>query len=30
MTKLSPASGRELTRKLKALSFEGPFPGGKH
>jgi predicted RNA binding protein YcfA (HicA-like mRNA interferase family) len=27
---LNPVSRRELVRKLKALDFEGPFPGGKH
>jgi predicted RNA binding protein YcfA (HicA-like mRNA interferase family) len=27
---LDPVSRRELIRKLKALGFEGPFPGGKH
>ena len=30
MPSLSPVSRRELVRKLKALGFEGPFPGGKH
>jgi predicted RNA binding protein YcfA (HicA-like mRNA interferase family) len=30
MPGLSPVSRRELVRKLKALGFEGPFPGGKH
>jgi predicted RNA binding protein YcfA (HicA-like mRNA interferase family) len=30
MPSLSPASRRELLRKLKKLGFEGPFPGGKH
>ena len=30
MASLNPVSRRELVRKLKALSFEGPFPGGKH
>jgi predicted RNA binding protein YcfA (HicA-like mRNA interferase family) len=30
MPDLNPVSRRELVRKLKALGFEGPFPGGKH
>ena len=30
MPALDPVSRRELVRKLKALGFEGPFPGGKH
>ena len=30
MPSLDPISRRELVRKLKALGFEGPFPGGKH
>lgn len=30
MPGLNPVSRRELLRKLKALGFEGPFPGGKH
>ena len=30
MAGLGPVSRRELVRKLKALGFEGPFPGGKH
>ena len=30
MPSLNPVSRRELVRKLKALGFEGPFPGGKH
>ncbi len=30
MSSLNPVSRRELVRKLKALGFEGPFPGGKH
>jgi hypothetical protein len=30
MPNLNPVSRRELVRKLKALGFEGPFPGGKH
>jgi len=28
--KLSPVPRRELVRKLKALDFDGPYPGGKH
>jgi predicted RNA binding protein YcfA (HicA-like mRNA interferase family) len=28
--KLTPLPRRELVRKLRALGFEGPFPGGKH
>jgi predicted RNA binding protein YcfA (HicA-like mRNA interferase family) len=27
---LSPVPRRELVRKLKALGFDGPYPGGKH
>jgi len=27
---LSPVSRRELLRKLRALGFDGPYPGGKH
>ena len=27
---LKPVSRRELVRKLKALGFDGPYPGGKH
>lgn len=27
---LKSVSWRELIRKLRALSFEGPFSGGKH
>jgi hypothetical protein len=27
MPNLTPVSRRELVRKLKALGFEGPFPG---
>jgi predicted RNA binding protein YcfA (HicA-like mRNA interferase family) len=27
---LPPVSRRELVRRLKALGFNGPFPGGKH
>lgn len=30
MANLSPVSRRELVRKLKALGFSGPYPGGKH
>lgn len=30
MPSLNPVSRREMVRKLKALGFEGPFPGGKH
>lgn len=30
MPSLNPVSRRELVRKMKALDFEGPFPGGKH
>jgi predicted RNA binding protein YcfA (HicA-like mRNA interferase family) len=30
MPNLNPVSRREFVRKLKALGFEGPFPGGKH
>lgn len=30
MPNLGPVSRRELVRKLKALGFRGPFPGGKH
>lgn len=30
MPSLTPVSRRELLRRLKALGFEGPFPGGKH
>ena len=29
MPSLNPLSRRELVRKLKALGFEGPFPGGR-
>jgi hypothetical protein len=28
MPSLNPISRREFIRKLKALGFEGPFPGG--
>ena len=30
MPSLNPVSRRELVRKLKALGFKGPYPGGKH
>jgi predicted RNA binding protein YcfA (HicA-like mRNA interferase family) len=30
MPGLKPVSRRELVRKLKAMGFDGPFPGGKH
>ena len=30
MPTLKPVSRRELVRKLRALGFEGPYPGGKH
>ena len=30
MPSLNPVSRRELVRKMKAMDFEGPFPGGKH
>lgn len=30
MRRLSPLSRRELVRRLRALGFEGPYPGGKH
>ena len=30
MPALKPVSRRELIHRLKALGFEGPFPGGKH
>jgi predicted RNA binding protein YcfA (HicA-like mRNA interferase family) len=30
MPTLNPVSRRELVRKLRALGFEGSFPGGKH
>ena len=30
MPRLRPVSRRELVRKLKALGFAGPYPGGKH
>jgi len=30
MAKVPPCSRAELVRKLKALGFEGPYPGGRH
>ena len=30
MPSLNSLSRRELVRKLRALGFEAPFPGGKH
>lgn len=30
MRKLNPISRPELIRRLKHLSFEGPFSGGRH
>lgn len=30
MSRLTPVSRRELVRKLKALGFDGPYPGGQH
>lgn len=30
MPKLSPLPTREVMRKLRALGFEGPIPGGRH
>lgn len=30
MSELNPVSRRELVRKLKALGFDGPHPGGRH
>ena len=30
MGKAPPCSRAELIRKLKALGFEGPYPGGSH
>jgi predicted RNA binding protein YcfA (HicA-like mRNA interferase family) len=29
-TKLVPVSWHELTRRLRTLGWEGPFPGKKH
>ncbi len=30
MTKLHPEKPNEVIRKLRALGYEGPYPGGKH
>lgn len=30
MPSLTPLPRRELVRKLRALGFDGPYPGGKH
>ena len=30
MSKLKPLKPREVIKKLRALGFEGPYPGGKH
>ena len=30
MTRLTPISRRELVQRLRELSFEGPFTGGRH
>lgn len=30
MPKLHPEKPDEVIRKLKALGYDGPFPGGKH
>ena len=30
MAKLSPVSWAELVKRLRKLSFEGPYRGGKH
>lgn len=30
MPKLSPLKPQEIIRKLRALGFEGPTPGGRH
>lgn len=30
MAKFPPCSRAELIRKLKALGFDGPYPGGRH
>ena len=30
MSKLRPEKPNLVIRKLKALGYEGPFPGGKH
>jgi predicted RNA binding protein YcfA (HicA-like mRNA interferase family) len=28
--RLTPCSRREFIRKLQALGYDGPYPGGKH
>jgi predicted RNA binding protein YcfA (HicA-like mRNA interferase family) len=30
MAALSPCSRREFIRKLRALGYDGPYPGGRH
>lgn len=30
MSKITPLKPQEVIRKLRALGFEGPYPGGKH
>jgi predicted RNA binding protein YcfA (HicA-like mRNA interferase family) len=30
MPKLAPLKANEVIRKLRALNFEGPIPGGRH
>lgn len=30
MSKLSPLKAQQVFRKLRALGYEGPFPGGRH
>jgi predicted RNA binding protein YcfA (HicA-like mRNA interferase family) len=30
MSRLRPIPAREVIRKLRALGYDGPFPGGKH
>ena len=30
MSKLHPEKPNEVIRKLRALGYEGPFPGGRH
>ncbi|HEX9667421.1 MAG TPA: type II toxin-antitoxin system HicA family toxin [Thermodesulfobacteriota bacterium] len=30
MVKLKPEKPNEMIRKLRALGYEGPFPGGRH
>jgi len=30
MSKLSPLKPEEVIRRLRALGFEGPVPGGRH